>query len=659
MRKQISRWCSEFVGKLTRKKILSGDMMDTQMKRCLGTWDLMLFGVGQMIGGGIYVLSGTVAKDIAGPSIVLSFLIAGFVAMLSSLCYAEFAARIPKTGSAYLFGYITMGEFVGFVIAWQMVLENMIGAAAVARATGGYIDSLVGGAIRNSTINTIGIINVPLLGDYPDFIAFAVCILACVAVGVGVKHSARLNNVFTLINLLVILFVIVFGFTLADGKNWTDSGFMPFGFEGALRGAAVCFFAFIGFDSIATAGEESINPQKSIPIATLGSMSIVTVSYVGVAAALTLMVPYQGINAEAALPDAFEQRGLVWAKYIIAIGALSGMTTSLVGSIFALSRCCYAMAADGLMFEWFSHLNTRTQVPLNATIVFGLLSALFALIMDLHILVEFLSVGTLLAFTIVSASTIILHYQPKMDFMTDEKNYGSITPSEGGTPTASSVGDATPTFPEQQAAMAGTLRSSFRWLKFLKDYKPGIVVVFGVVFMAIFTGAFCSTLIHGMSYLREGSWWMILLCVSFGFGLVVSFGLIVIHRKTYTNLSFQVPFVPFTPALSIFCNVVLMTNLTSHTWLRFLIWMIIGLIVYFGYGIQHSKENKGTAYNSMVVFGTDDQDALTLDGSIHRPQVDGIDNPAHSSAVHTISSGGPPTATSPIQPRPAAAGPPK
>ena len=194
------------------------------------------------------------------------------------------------------------------------------------------------------------------------------------------------------------------------------------------------------------------------------------------------------------------------------------------------------MASDGLLFEWFSRLNSHTQVPLNATIVFGLLSAVFALLMDLHILVEFLSVGTLLAFTIVSASTIILHYQPTMEFL-EEKNYGSITPSE--TPISGTAPD-TPTFADQQNAMAGSLRQKFHFIKFLVHYKPGLAVVFGVVFLAIFTGAFCSTLIHGMSYLRDGSWWMITLCVVFGFGVAVSLGLILIHRKGVANLSFQV-----------------------------------------------------------------------------------------------------------------------
>lgn len=191
------------------------------------------------------------------------------------------------------------------------------------------------------------------------------------------------------------------------------------------------------------------------------------------------------------------------------------------------------MASDGLLFQFFSRLNSRTQVPLNAVIVFGFMSGLFALLMELHVLVEFLSVGTLLAFTIVSASTIILHYQPKMEFMQEKKDYGSITPSADDFPPEK-------TFAEEQTALAGTLKPSFKFMTFLSDFKPGLIVVVGVICMAIFTGAFCSTLIHGLKELQHGTWWMIVLAVVFGIGVAMSFGLIVIHRQSYLNLSFQV-----------------------------------------------------------------------------------------------------------------------
>ena len=194
------------------------------------------------------------------------------------------------------------------------------------------------------------------------------------------------------------------------------------------------------------------------------------------------------------------------------------------------------MASDGLIFEFFSRLNQRAQVPLNAVMVFGFLAALFALFLELKVLVEFLSVGTLLAFTIVSASTIILHYQPKMEYLREnQKDYGSITPSTEEAP-------ATPpkTFAEEQTALAGTLKPSFRFLKFLSDFRPGIVVVVGVVLMAVFTGALCSTLVNGLDRLQNGTWWMIILAIIFGFGLAVSFGLIIIHRQNHMNLSFTV-----------------------------------------------------------------------------------------------------------------------
>lgn len=207
--------------------------------------------------------------------------------------------------------------------------------------------------------------------------------------------------------------MIVFGFYWADYRNWTDyGGFTPFGFSGVLAGAATCFYAYVGFDSIATAGEEARDPSFSIPVATFISMTLVTVGYICVSAALTLMVPYTIINPVAALPDAFATHGVTWARIVISVGALAGMTTTLFGSLFALPRGIYAMAQDGLLFKAFARVHEKTQVPLITIAVSGVFSAVVALIFDIEKLVEFMSIGTLMAYTIVSAAVIILRYRP-------------------------------------------------------------------------------------------------------------------------------------------------------------------------------------------------------------------------------------------------------
>nr|CAD7463018.1 unnamed protein product [Timema tahoe] len=413
---------SDLSSKMNRTKKLGGDVLETPLNRCLNTFDITLLvvrclkhvtGIGHMVGAGIYVLTGTVAKDLAGPGIVLSFLLAGLTSLLAALCYAEFGTRIPKAGSAYVYTYISIGEFWAFVIGWNIILEHMIGAASVARAWSGYIDSLLGGAISNITVTHVGELHEQLLGRYPDFLAFAACIVYACLLGIGVKGSAIFNSFFTMINLAVMVFVIVMGFYYARPENWTSGGgFLPFGFSGVIAGAATCFYAFVGFDSIATSSEEAITPTVSIPLATLTSMLVVTIGYILVSAALTLMVPYWSLNVGAALPEAFGSIGLTWAKYVVSVGALCGMTTTLFGSLFSLPRCLYAMAADGLLFSFLGSVNQKTQLPLVNLAISGISSALLALVFDLEKLVEFMSIGTLLAYTIVSASVIILRYRP-------------------------------------------------------------------------------------------------------------------------------------------------------------------------------------------------------------------------------------------------------
>ncbi|KAK0393243.1 hypothetical protein QR680_000114 [Steinernema hermaphroditum] len=342
-----------------RLKSFGGDVLETRMKRCLSTTDITLLGVGHMIGAGIYVLTGSVVRNSTGPSIVLSFILAGFASLLSALCYAEFGARFPKAGSAYTYTYIGVGELWAFVIGWNIVLEHMLGAAAVARSWSGYLDSLLGQAIKNSTITNLGQLNnSSFFGDYPDLVAFVVVIAVAVFIALGSKTSTNFNSVFTLINMCVIIFVVGYGMTFADFDLWTGSdesgvsNFFPMGISGTLAGAASCFFAYIGFDGLATAGEEAANPSRAIPLATFVSMSIVTTAYVSMSAALTLMVPYKEVHPTAAFADAFARRGAVWAKYVVSLGALSGMTTSLQDIAEYVLGYQYKMITEGRIRAW-------------------------------------------------------------------------------------------------------------------------------------------------------------------------------------------------------------------------------------------------------------------------------------------------------------------
>lgn len=315
-----------FCQKLNRVKTLEDDLMETSLKRCLSTLDLTLLGVGGMVGSGLYVLTGTVAKEIAGPAVVVSFFIAGIASLLAALCYAEFGARVPKTGSAYMFTYVSVGELWAFLIGWNVILEYMIGGASVARAWSGYLDSIFDHKIKNFTETHIGTWNVQFLAHYPDFLAAGILLFATAFIAFGVRVSSWLNHIFAAISMGIIIFILIFGFILAEPKNWSAEygGFAPFGFSGIMSGTATCFYAFVGFDVIAASSEEARNPQKSVPIATAVSLGLATGAYILVSTVLTLMVPWNTLIPDSAFSDAFYRRGYSWAGFIVAAGSICG-----------------------------------------------------------------------------------------------------------------------------------------------------------------------------------------------------------------------------------------------------------------------------------------------------------------------------------------------
>ncbi|XP_012282383.1 cationic amino acid transporter 4 [Orussus abietinus] len=606
---------SGMFSKMNRTKKLQGDVMETPLNRCLSTFDITLLGVGHMVGAGIYVLTGTVAHDTAGPGVVLSFLLAGLASLLAALCYAEFGARVPKAGSAYVYTYVTIGEFWAFVIGWNVILEHMIGAASVARAWSGYVDSLSGGAVSNFTKHTIGGVSLgEPLAHVLDPLASGLCLIYALLLAMGVKGSAAVNSLLTLVNLGVMTLVVVLGIYYMDISNWSSQtgGFLPFGFSGVLAGAATCFYAFVGFDSIATAGEEARDPSKSIPLATAFSMAIVTCGYVMVSGVLTLVVPYWEIDPTAALPEAFSSRGIYWAKYVISVGALCGMTTTLFGSLFSLPRTMYAMATDGLLFGFLGRVNQRTQVPIVNLAISGFVSALIAMIFDLQHLVEFMSIGTFLAYTIVSVSIIVLRYRPETTSPARSSTSGTPTspnspPTEGADSNSdcNSVG-STDSELLDVCHVTGALRPQYLWVKnVLGHWEPGTAVVASTkLFIAV-----CISLSFTLFLLSQDnyspSWWDYFMLVSHVLILAFSLSVIAVHQQSPNTGKFRVPLVPLVPALSIFFNITLMFHLSLLTWLRFLVWMVVGMLIYFLYGIHYSKEAAGPNSYSILMASSE------------------------------------------------------
>ncbi|KAM4578964.1 cationic amino acid transporter 4 [Fundulus diaphanus] len=610
-----SRGCApavRFCQRLNRLKTLDGDMMATSLKRCLSTLDLTMMGVGGMVGSGLYVLTGTVAKDTAGPAVIISFIFAGIASLLAAFCYAEFGARIPKTGSAYMFTYVSVGEVWAFLIGWNVILENMIGGAAVARAWSGYLDSIFNHAIQNFTETHIMQWNVPFLAHYPDLLAAGVLVVASVFISFGVQVSSYLNHIFSTISMVVIAFILVFGFVLADPANWSQEhgGFAPYGMSGILAGSATCFYAFVGFDVIASSSEEAKNPQKAVPIATAVSLGLAATAYILVSCVLTLMVPWRTLDPNSALADAFFRRGYSWAGIIVAVGSICAMNTVLLCNLFSLPRIVYAMAEDGLFFSVFARVNPVTKVPVNAILVFGILMACMALIFDLEALVQFLSIGTLLAYTFVAASVIVLRFQPEK---TSSKDTATTSPNGNAevspAPSESQTTAEDSEEPKQYESFSdklqlverqktrerrgvGLLRAYWEPCldRLLGDCEPGEVVAFCVTILIVSSVSLCAVLEFGNEQLQFPVWCFTMLVVIFSLAYVISLALIWIHEPQRNAKTFQVPLVPLTPAASILFNVFLMMKLSLLTWIRFTVWIAIGLLVYFGYGIWHSKE---------------------------------------------------------------------
>ena len=381
------------------------------LKRSLGALDVTLLGIGAIIGAGIFVMTGVGAKD-AGPGIILSFVVAGFACAMAALCYAEFAAMIPVAGSAYSYSYATMGELIGWIIGWDLVLEYAVAAAAVAVGWSGYLALI----LRNVGVHIpYALIHAPTRGALMqmDLPALLIVLAITAVLYVGISESARLNSWIVVIKLFAISVVILVGVFYVQPANW--SPFAPFGAHGILKGAAYIFFAYIGFDAVSTAAEEVVNPKRDLPIGILVSLAVCTVLYIVVAAVLTGMVPYTVINIKAPLAAAFVTRGLNFVGAVVSAGAIAGLTSVLLVLLLGQSRIFFAISRDGLLPPAFSRVHPRFHTPFIPTVLTGIVVGITAALLPIEEIAELTNIGTLFAFVLVCLGVWILrHLEPDM-----------------------------------------------------------------------------------------------------------------------------------------------------------------------------------------------------------------------------------------------------
>ncbi|KRO14504.1 amino acid transport protein [Lactiplantibacillus xiangfangensis] len=470
--------------RLLRKKDINEMLANyhSPLHKEMKTFDLTMLGIGAIIGTGIFVLTGTGALT-AGPGLMISFVIAAIACLFASLCYAEFAAMVPESGSAYTYSYTTLGEIIAFIIGWDLMLEYLFAVSTVSAGWSGYFQSFIAGfGLKLPAALSAAMGSTPGVTSYFNLPAFTIILLITALLSVGVKETKRVNNIMVVIKLAIVVLFIFTAARFIKPAHW--SPLLPFGMKGVFTAASSVFFAFIGFDAISSSVEETLEPSKTLPRAMLTSLGICTILYVAVSAIMTGVVPFRMFAKyiDHPISAVLIYSGQNWIAGIVDIGAILGMTTVMLVCLYGQTRISFSMSRDGLLPHLFSDISKKSDAPVKSTVLFGFIAAIMGGFIPLAALAELVNIGTLTAFVLVSFS--VLHL-----------------------------------------------------------------------------------------------------------------------RKTQPNLRrpFRTPWVPFVPIMSIISCVFLLINLKPVTWLRFVIWLAIGMCVYFGYSIKHSKLNGIMAKKTTVL----------------------------------------------------------
>ncbi|CAI0464427.1 unnamed protein product [Linum tenue] len=526
-RAALSQTCHRFKDRLVSRSDDANEVevlrkqSENEMKRCLTWWDLTWFGFGSVIGAGIFVLTGQEAHDHAGPAIVLSYVASGVSAMLSVFCYTEFAVEIPVAGGSFAYLRIELGDFAAFITAGNILLESVVGTAAVARAWTSYLATLLNRPSNSLRIHT----NLTKGFNLLDPIAVVVLALASTIAMISTRKTSLLNWIATGLNTAIILFVIIAGFAHARTSNLTP--FLPYGVKGVFQAAAIVYFAYGGFDNIATMAEETKNPSRDIPLGLLGSMSIITVIYCLMALSLSMMQRYTEIDTEAAYSVAFQSVGMHWAKYLVALGALKGMTTVLLVGALGQARYTTHIARAHMIPPWFALVHPKTGTPINATLLVTISGAFIAFFSSLDVLASLLSVSTLFIFMMMAVALLVRRYYVR-----------EVTPKE--------------------------------------NLLKLVIFLLVIIASSMGTAAYWG--------LKPDGWYGYAVTVPLWFFGTLGLSLLLPQKRK--PKVWGVPLVPWLPSLSIATNIFLMGSLGAEAFVRFGICTVVMLLYYVFIGLH-------------------------------------------------------------------------
>ncbi|CAG9466258.1 unnamed protein product [Pedinophyceae sp. YPF-701] len=541
------------------------ELEGTALEKSLSAVDVIAFGIGSTVGAGLFVITGRAASEYAGPAITLSFLLASIACLLSALCYAELAARIPVAGSAYSYTYVSLGEGAAWFIGWNITLEYAVAASAVARGWAGYLAAFLDsvGYPLPWWLYSIPLTKSPFLESGCPIAALLV--LACTGVLLcGVRESSRMNKAMTAVNLAVIMFIIFVGVQHVSTDNWEP--FAPRGVDGVVSGAAYAFFSYIGFDAVCTLGEELRDPRRDLPVGIIGSLAAVTVLYIAVSAVLTGMVPVSQIDADAPLAAAFVSAGLPWAARLVAFGSVTILTATTFCSLFGQPRVLLSMARDGLIPRAFGNVTHGTHVPAFGTVVSGVASAVMALLFGISELTDVISIGTLSAFMVVCFSVLVLRFR------------GAATKAELLGPGVGSAAARRGGWWLRVRAAAARRTAPWMWIA-------------GFFVAAVLLNVAVRTDIGSDDDSGEGvrTWpvWSLLpvLALTFLPPLALSS---LYEMNTAQMADDGAQKVPWIPCLGIVVNVHLIAGLTEGAMVRMVVWTAMGAAIYAAYGYKSS-----------------------------------------------------------------------